>query len=221
MLNQYQKQIIRTAVAKASDKSAEIKKLSDGMQVPVEEIQLVLDRVEAVNNAAHSMAPQPKVEKPTPAAPSLIPDHPKKLRGSQKGRIFWTPEMIQQLESLRKKGETFPKIAEIMGLDVKQVSNKATRKPDKRKEDVSNFTKGGIVDKHDPQPIHKDIPEIVIPLTPPKIIMTSVITSLTSFIKDTFGVETICVFASNEANRASCTFEVGSVVYSLKLEVME
>jgi hypothetical protein len=117
MLNDVQKMTIRVAVGKAVDKDAEIKKLSVGFKVPESEIRTYWEGVsEGVPAATNS-------PKPVPAS---------KLHGSKKGRIFWTDDMIQQLDELNKLGNTAPQIAKVMGLEVKQVINKLHRRPDPR-----------------------------------------------------------------------------------------
>lgn len=211
MLNQYQKQIIRTAVAKASDKTAEIKKLSAGMKVSVEEIQSVLDREDAVKNAAHSMAPQPKAENPTPSAPDPISDHPQKPRGSQKGRMFWTTEMVQQLENLRKKGETFPRIAEIMGLDVKQVVNKAHRKPDLSTVNSMPEQKQKSEKAAEPSENVENHNAIDMP---------GAVQGMINTVHNMFSGNIICIHASNDENYAAVEFMLDGTTYDLRLEVM-
>ena len=117
MLNDVQKMTIRVAVAKATDKDAEIKKLSVGFKAPEKEIRTYW---ESVSKRAPVVSESPKTA-PVP-----------KPQGSKKGRIYWTDDMLRQLDELHNLGNTAPQIAKVMGLDVKQVINKLHRKPDPR-----------------------------------------------------------------------------------------
>lgn len=114
MLNEYQKLTARVAVGKAIDKDAEIRKLSANMKVPEKEIRSYLESYAKVGSDSSKTAPATK------------------LQGSKKGRIFWTDDMLRQLDELHKLGNKAPQIAKIMGLDVKQVINRLHRKPDSR-----------------------------------------------------------------------------------------
>lgn len=115
MLNDYQKLTIRVAVGKAADKDAEIAKLAEGFRVPENEIRTYW------NSLSGSTAAEAA---PKQSAPASKPKT--KPRGK---RVFWTPEMISRLKDLRAQGETAARIAEMMGIDVKQVKNKLSRMP--------------------------------------------------------------------------------------------
>lgn len=231
MLNEYQKLTARVAVGKAIDKDAEIKKLAANMKVPEKEIRTYW---ESVSGMAPAVAESPKTA------------HAPKPQGSKKSRIFWTDDMLRQLDELHNLGNTAPQIAKVMGLDVKQVINKLHRKPDPRAASPSPPAEPSSEPKSDkpivsevetpqaPKLCPTDLPqELVepapIPSTPPEVTaerrdiidMPKALFLITELVHKQFSDNVVRMNADNDEHRSVCTFEVAGVEYSLALEVLK
>lgn len=155
MLNEIQKLTIRALVKKGADKDAEIKKLAAGFVGTSEpEIRKYWEDF----SGSSSASAEPKHQKAA-SAPAT---------GNSRGKRLWTEEMLQQLVDLREHGETAAHIAEMMGLDVKQVKNKLDRLPDRVKVQAQH-SKKGEPEKAEEKALQMSAAEdreVVIPLSP-------------------------------------------------------
>ncbi|MCI1956132.1 MAG: hypothetical protein LKJ21_07140 [Oscillospiraceae bacterium] len=207
MLNEYQKQVVRVAVGKALDKGAEIRKLSQGMKVPEDEIRAVLGDGKAPAPASRIPMPPLPPEPDPKAAPGSKP------RGS---RTNWTPEMVDRLTELHNQGMGPMAIADEMGLRVRPVALKLGRL---KKQPPYASPK----DRPDPEPAKPTpvTPPPVHPyakfLKPREVDMAKELLGLMSHFETVYSAKPVLLQAAPTAGWATCSFEVGGRRYFVSL----
>lgn len=227
MLNEIQKMTIRVAVGKAADKDAEIKKLASGF-VGTSESE-IREYWEGLSGSSSASA-EPKNQEPVSASTD---------DGKHGKRVFWTEDMIRQLVDLREHGETAARIAEMMGLDVKQIKNKLDRLPDRVKVQVQRSKQGepmkavGTAPQTPPDedreaiisldPVPSLGEKVSAAAVPPTcfIDMPEALRRIVEMVRDDFCGEVTDVHASKGEHRATCTFDYDGVLYEMKLEVLK
>lgn len=212
MLNDSQKLTVKVAVRRAAEKGTEddeIRKLASGMKVSESEVRTYWERI---SGAAPTEAAAPKPQKA--------------CSGSKKGRIFWTEDMLRQLTEQRDRGESVVRIAEMMGLDIRQVSNKISRLPGRFVADspkiqalpaeldsvsepeteaiaVEHSLDGASPAQNTNEPADEEAENPDYPIDMPTAMFR-----MAKLVHDNFSDNVIRIFASNKEHHAACTFEV-------------